>query len=348
MALTRFISRSDLGWGATPAPRTVTNLGIIAHYDAGYWLRNRRRELKADGKSEHTACREYWQRVRSMHKGQGWVDVGYAYFACPDDYIFAGREVNHQQAAELPTPGKIQNGNSRYVSCTFGLGPGEKPTAGALRAWHRLRTWLISSHGLRENVYGHRDFTSTDCPGDEIYRMVRDGTLKASKPDPKPVPPTTPPTPPKDDEMIQYASFGASDVGKTELQPNTWTDVLFDTEYADPTKVHPDTGANPSILKGAPTVYWFEFGADVEGAVPGDVFDVDAAEYLYDGSANPPADLLKETGKPTSVMMTDNNSVHHTAVGSLSKDRKLRVRVRSHAEVPVKLSNARVSVAFSV
>jgi len=343
MALTRFVSRSDLGWSATPAARTVTNLGMIAHYDAGFKLRNLRRDNPSD---PHKGCIQYWREVRTMHRNQGWVDVGYAYFACPDDYIFAGREVNHQQAAEAPTPGKLQNGNSRYVSCTFGLGPGEEPTAGALRAWHRLRTWLISAHGARENVYGHRDFTATSCPGEPLYKLVKNGTLRASKPDPKPVP--DPPKPPKDDDVFQYASFGASDVGKTELQPNVWTDVLFDTEYADPTKVHPDAGANPSILKGSPTVYALEFGADVEGAVPGDVFDVDAAEYLYNSKATPPADELKETGKPTSVMLTDTNAIHHAAVGSLSKDRKLRVRVRSHAEVPVKLSNARVSVAFTV
>lgn len=345
MTLARFVSRSDLGWGRTPAARTMTNLGTIAHYDAGKWLTNRRRELKNQNRSEHIACHEYWQRVRRMHRGQGWVDVGYAYFVCPDDYIFAGREVNHQQAAESPTRGKMQNGNSRYVAITFGLGPGEMPTDGALRAWARLRAWLMDEHGVKSGVYGHRDFTATSCPGDTIYRLVTNGTLRkrpeAPKPDPKP------PTPTPEKDTMDYASFGASDVGKTELQPDEWTDVLFDTEYADPTGAHPDSGANPSILKGKPYIYALEFGADIEGANVGDVFDIDCAEYVYDSSSNPPADVLKETGKPTSHALTEGFMIHHAAVGSVSKDRKLRIRVRSHADVPVKVNNARVSVAFA-
>lgn len=344
MTLARFVSRADLGWGRTPAPGALTNLGMIAHYDSGFWLRNRRRELKADGKSEHGACREYWQRTRNMHKGQGWVDVGYAYFCCPDDYVFAGREFGHQQAAELPTPGKMQNGNSRYVAATFGLGPGEEPTAGALRAWARLREWLMDEHGVKSGVWGHRDFTSTDCPGEPIYRRVRNGDLRkkpdGNTPDPKP------PTPKPEEDMIDYASFGASDSGATECQPDQWTDVLFDTEFADPTGSHPDSGANPTILKGKPYGYALEFGAEVEGATAGDVFDVEAAEYLYDSASSPAVDRLKETGKPTTGALTESLTIHHAAVGSLGKDRKLRIRVRSHADAPVKIKGARVSVAY--
>lgn len=344
MALDRFVSRRELNWPATPAARTMTNLGMIAHYDAGFRLRNLIRD-----RGGHRGCIEYWKGVRTMHRNQGWVDVGYAYFACPHDYIFAGREVNHQQAAEAPTPGKLQNGNSRYVACTFGLGPGEKPTEGALRAWARLREWLMDVHGVRGNVYGHRDFTATSCPGDDVYRLVRSGALKrAPKDADKPVTAKPKPAPEPEEKIdMDYASFGASDVGATECQPNEWTDVLFDTEWADPTKAHPDTGANPTILKGKPYLYVLEFGADVEGAEIGEVVDIDTAEYLYDKSVNPAVDRLVESGKPFNQILTDSYRLHFTAVGNLRKDGKLRVRVRSHAATPVKVTNARVSVMFS-
>lgn len=344
MALERFVSRRALGWPSTSAARATTNLGMIAHYDAGFRLRNLIRD-----KGGHQGCIEYWKGVRSMHRNQGWLDVGYAYFACPHDYIFAGREVNHQQAAEAPTPGKLQGGNSRYVACTFGLGPGEKPTEGALRAWARLREWLMDVHGLKSAVYGHRDFTATSCPGDDVYRLVRSGALKrkpseASKPIPKPEAKPAPPV--QEEDVIGYASFGASEQGPTECQPNQWVDVLFDTEWSDPTKVHPDEGANPSILKGEPTLYWLEFGADVEGVQVGDVIDVDTAEYVYDNKATPPVDRLMESGKLSPNVMTDSYRLHFAAVGNLRKGGKLRVRVRSHAASPVKVTNARVSVAF--
>jgi hypothetical protein len=317
---------------------------MIAHYDGGRWLTNRRKELKGQGKSEHTACGEYWTRTRNMHKsGNGWLDVGYAYFVCPDDYIFAGREFGHQQAAEAPTPGKLQNGNSRYIAVTFGLGPGEKPTVGALRAWHRLRAWLVEEKGVKSAVYGHRDFTSTSCPGSDIYSLIKDGTLKNNNV--KPVP-SKPPT--KDDNGMSsdplYGSFGSSEKGETELLPGEWTRIQFDTEAADPTDVH--SGAGVSIVKGSPSLYSLEFGGEIVGAPVGTVLDVDAAEFLYDDAVSPPVDRLKESGKPTSAALTETLTVHHSAVGWVQKGRKLCVRVRSHATTPVTIKNARVSVAF--
>lgn len=346
MKLSRFVSRTEMGWPVTSSPWANTTLGMIAHYDSGYWLRNRRNELKAKGRNEHGACAEYWNRTRNMHKsGNGWLDVGYAYFVCPDDYVFAGREFGHQQAAESPTPGKLQNGNSRYVAVTFGLGPGEKPTAGALRGWHRLRAWLVEEKAVKTAVYGHRDFTPTSCPGTEIYALVKDGTLKTTVKEPSKPVPSKPPV--KDDDMSGaplYGSFGSTEKGETELLPGEWVRIQFDSEAADPTDVH--AGAGVSIVKGSPSLYSLEFGGEIVGAPVGTVLDVDAAEFLYDGAQKPPTDVLKESGKPTSAILTESLTIHHSAVGWVQKGRKLCIRVRSHAPTPVTIKNARVSVAF--
>lgn len=346
MALTGLVTRKEMKWGSTPAPKANTNLGMVAHYDGGRWLSNRRKTLKSQGKNQHQACREYWDRCRNMHKnGNGWLDVGYAYFVCPDDQIFEGRGFGRQQAAQAPTPGKLQNGNSRYVAVTFGTGPGEKPTAGALRAWHRLRSWLMDEHGVKAAVYGHRDFTATSCPGDEIYKLVKDGTLKKTPKDPaKPAP-----KPAKDKESGMkgdplYGSYGSSEKGATTLVPGEWVRIKFDTEYADPTDVH--SGSGESMVKGGPSLYALEFGGEIVGAPVGTVFDVDAAEFLYDSSVKPPVDRLKESGKCTSQALTDTMTVHHAAVGWVQKGRKLCIRVRSHAATPVEIKNARCSVAF--
>lgn len=167
------VTRAELGWGPTPAPVSNTNLGMIAHYDGSRGL------LAAWRSDGHQACIDYWNRTRHSHvAGNGWKDIGYAYFVCPDRKVFEGRGYGHVQAAELPTAGKLQNGNTRYIAVTFGTGPGEMPTEGQLAAWGDLREWLLNVKQSRPEVYGHRQFTSTDCPGATIYELVLNGTLK--------------------------------------------------------------------------------------------------------------------------------------------------------------------------
>lgn len=178
------VTRDDLGWpsqaemGLTPRN---TNLGMIAHYDgsnpgSGTLLA----QWAAHG---HAACVAYWKRTRNAHiNGNGWTDIGYAYFVCPDRKVFEGRGYGYQQAAELPTPGKLQDGNIRYISVTFGLSKGEHPTDGQLAAWWDLREWLLNVKGIKAPVFGHRDFTSTDCPGATIYELVQNGTLSSVTP----------------------------------------------------------------------------------------------------------------------------------------------------------------------
>ncbi len=172
------ITRKELGWEPIDVPPANTCLGMIVHYDGS---NPSSRTLLADWKVRgHRACVDYWQRTRVAHvQGNGWSDIGYAYFVCPDRKVFEGRGYGRQQAAELPTPGKIQDGNRRYVSVTFGLSKGERPTDGQLSAWADLRDWLLNVKMIHDLVYGHRDFTATDCPGSKLYELVQDGTLKA-------------------------------------------------------------------------------------------------------------------------------------------------------------------------
>lgn len=175
-----WVTRKDLGWPAL-GKNTNTNLGMIAHYDGsrGFLARWRR--------EGHAACVIYWRNVRSAHiNGNGWNDVGYAYFVCPDRKVFEGRGVDRIQAAEAPTPGKRQQGNTRYVAVTFATGPGEMPEPGQVQAWHDLRDWLMDKHDVAPAIFGHSDFTSTSCPGDPL-RAGRTTFLKTRPGVPVPV-----------------------------------------------------------------------------------------------------------------------------------------------------------------
>lgn len=166
------ITRSSLGWGKVKSATANTNMGIVVHYDGS----NQR--LAAQN---CTACENYWVKTRHMHmQGNGWIDIGYAYGVCPHGNVYEGRGYGKVQAAARHTPGKLLNGNDRWVNVTFMSGPNEMPTPQQIMAFRELRTHLMESKGMKGEVKGHRDFTATSCPGDILYRMVREGDFKES------------------------------------------------------------------------------------------------------------------------------------------------------------------------
>jgi peptidoglycan hydrolase-like protein with peptidoglycan-binding domain len=114
-----------------------------------------------------------------MGPERGWADIGYSFGVCPHGKVMEGRGVGHVQAAQ---PG----GNATWYSVTFMSGPGEKPTAAQTGAFRALRSWLRVSHGVRAAVTYHGKFTSTDCPGSILKRMVLNGSLLAGDPSTKP------------------------------------------------------------------------------------------------------------------------------------------------------------------
>lgn len=157
-----FVSRSDLGWGASPAAYANPTSGLVIHYDSS--------NLGLAGKP-HSACVTYWKNTRSFHvNGNGWADIGYSFFCCPHSYILEGRGIRKTQAAQ---PG----GNTTYYSCTLAGGPSEDPTSAQIDAVRRLRKWLMDDYGVAGTVKGHRDFISTSCPGDKAYALVKNGTF---------------------------------------------------------------------------------------------------------------------------------------------------------------------------
>src|SRR5690606_18674035 len=115
----KYVSRSDLGWGACPAAYADPKSGLVIHYDSSNQdLANR----------DHSACLDYWQRTRVFHKnGNGWACIGYSFMACPHSYILEGRGLFKAQAAQ---PG----GNTSYYSVTLATGPTDEITDGQINA----------------------------------------------------------------------------------------------------------------------------------------------------------------------------------------------------------------------
>lgn len=162
---TKYVSRSDLKWGPSPAGSATPRSGLVVHYDSV--------DQGLAGKA-HSACLTYWRNTRAFHTGpsRGWADVGYSFLACAHGYVIEGRGLRRYQAAQGTTAG-----NSNYYSVTLATGPTDTITDAQINAVRELRQWLIQDHGNAGTVLGHRDFVGTSCPGDKAYALVRNGTF---------------------------------------------------------------------------------------------------------------------------------------------------------------------------
>lgn len=161
---TKYVTRSALGWGSSPAAYANPRSGLVIHYDSS----NQNLANK-----NHSACLSYWRATRSFHTGpsRGWADIGYSFMACAHGYVLEGRGLYKQQAAQ---PG----GNSTHYSVTLATGPNDTITTDQINAVRQLRQWLMEPDtSISGKVLGHRDFIATSCPGDKAYAMVKDGTF---------------------------------------------------------------------------------------------------------------------------------------------------------------------------
>ncbi|PSK90920.1 putative peptidoglycan binding protein [Murinocardiopsis flavida] len=161
----RYVSRSDLGWGKSPAAGANPRSGLVIHYDSI--------DQGLAGKA-HSACITYWKATREFHTGpsRGWADIGYSFLCCSHGHVIEGRGLRKVQAAQ---PG----GNSTYYSATLATGPRDEITEAQIDAVRALRQWLMEPDtSIAGTVKGHRDFISTSCPGDKAYALVRNGTFK--------------------------------------------------------------------------------------------------------------------------------------------------------------------------
>jgi hypothetical protein len=183
---------------------------------------------------------------------------------CPHGVLFEGRGENHVQAAQ---PG----GNSTFYSVTLMSGPGEDPTTAQIDTVRQLRAYLMRK-GMAGSVRGHRDFFSTSCPGDRLYRMVRDGTFTRSAGQ-------TPAAHPQEDDVPEVVSLGAGEEQKVPASGELA--VRWEKEYADDAGDH-GAGGTAVLASGA---RWAVCDALVKlrGLTPGQEVDVAWSRYSRDG-----------------------------------------------------------------
>lgn len=111
--------------------------------------------------------------IQAFHKGpqRGWADIGYAFLVAPSGRVYEGRGV---QVWAAHCPGH----NDEPSVCIMGTYDTIAPSPEARAAVWMLADWL----GLTD-LNGHRQGTSTSCPGDATMRTLIDAPRPEAAPD---------------------------------------------------------------------------------------------------------------------------------------------------------------------
>lgn len=174
----KFVTRAELGWGASKAPDQATTKGVKVHYEGT--------EVRC---ATHDACVSLVKAIRKSHlanTAEGYSDIAYNLLVCRHGYVFEGRGKRKRTGA---------NGNqelNRAHYAVMGLLGSEGDTSPTPEMIEGIKDAIayLRSYGAGREIKGHRDGYATTCPGEPLYALVRAGKLEPGvlTPGPKPQP----------------------------------------------------------------------------------------------------------------------------------------------------------------
>ena len=151
-------------WGARPPTRgyrrhRINHLTI--HHSGSVFRQNRE-------------APERFRAMQAGHQAQGWPDIAY--------HVLVDRHGNVYRARPTWAKG---NTNTNYnpsghllVMCIGNFEVQDIPYA-QLNAAMDVLAWACARFDVRpRQIGGHRDYASTACPGDNLYRYIANGTVR--------------------------------------------------------------------------------------------------------------------------------------------------------------------------
>lgn len=146
---------------------TITVLrGLAVHWEA------------APPRADHSQCAGQVEEIRAFHKSTGYRDIAYSFLFCQHGQVFVGRGWG-DSAATCGSPW-----NSTHASVCWMGGPGYVPSSAAYGALASVAR-EARARGATD-FGGHRDYCSTQCPGNELYARVHSPALFDGGPGPAP------------------------------------------------------------------------------------------------------------------------------------------------------------------
>lgn len=175
----KFVSRTELGWGASEAPEQLTTKGVKIHYE-GTPVHN----------ASHDECVAEVKAIRASHLAnteENYSDVAYNLLVCKHGHVFEGRGKRKRTGAN----GNQDLNKAHYAVCALLGSSGDTEPTPEMVEGIRDAIAYLRSYGAGKEVKGHRDGFATSCPGEPLYALVRAGKLEPgtqdTTPKPKPV-----------------------------------------------------------------------------------------------------------------------------------------------------------------
>ena len=112
---------------------------------------------------------ELVKAIQHFHRNErGWADIGYHYLIGRDGTVFEGRALT-VQGAHAGASNNIENlGISAIGDFSHGMPPADQ--LAAIEAF--LREQQARYAVPTDQVFGHRDFKATECPGTPLYEWL--------------------------------------------------------------------------------------------------------------------------------------------------------------------------------
>lgn len=167
----KIVTRSAWGAEAPDCTSPVPAIRVIAvHYSAA----------DSDEQSNHANCASRVKGIQRFHmETRGWCDIAYNFLVCKHGFIFTGRGWDNRSGA-------TGDANDFSIAiCFLGDDTANRDDVtdegrAALSEFLRVATGVKFPGAA---VKGHRDFMSTACPGNELYKFVTSGAWKTTTPE---------------------------------------------------------------------------------------------------------------------------------------------------------------------
>jgi hypothetical protein len=121
---------------------------------------------------DHDRCFDMVRAIQDFHMDTNdWNDIAYSFLVCTHGYVFEGRGLHHEPAAN----GAGLNRGHYAVCGLVGNSGLVDPSDAMLNGIRDAIEYCRTEGDAGNEIKGHRDGYSTDCPGPKLYAWVKAG-----------------------------------------------------------------------------------------------------------------------------------------------------------------------------